>query len=133
MKSAYLDVKIVNGASARCACAVDGVRAGGRTLERGDAVVQACDLSLLLFELRALFFDFSVRDRLRESAIGEFRKVCERLDILECQWTLARSSSGHIDTALWRRDRRWRSGLRVPSSSYSRGLQCLELETIGRL
>jgi hypothetical protein len=50
------------------------VRAGGRTLERGDAVVQPCDLSLLLFELPALFFDFAVRDRLRESAIGELKK-----------------------------------------------------------
>jgi hypothetical protein len=75
---AYLDGKVVDGASARCARAVDGLRAGGGALERGDAVVQPCDLSLLLFELRALFFDFSVRDRLRESAIGEFRKACER-------------------------------------------------------
>ena len=68
---AYLDGKVVDGAPACCARAVDGLRTSGRALERGDAGLQSCDLPLLFFELRALFLYFLMRDCLNESTMRD--------------------------------------------------------------
>lgn len=72
--NAYLDGKVVNGAPACCAWALDGLQTSGRTLERGDAGLQPCDLPFLFFELSALFLYFLMGDRLDESTM---RDMCE--------------------------------------------------------
>ena len=66
----YLDGKIIDGTPACDARTRQRLRSGGRTLERSDALLQPCNLSLLLFELSPLFLDLLMCDGLGRSVQG---------------------------------------------------------------
>jgi hypothetical protein len=66
----YLDGKIIDGTPTCDAGTRLGLCSGRRTLERSDARLQQCNLSLLLFELFPLFLDLLMRDGLGRSVQG---------------------------------------------------------------
>ena len=67
----YLDGKIIDGAPACCeSWLVDGLGGGRGALERGDASVQPCDLSLLFLELPSLLLDLLMGDGLSEMRVS---------------------------------------------------------------
>jgi hypothetical protein len=67
----YLDGKVIDRAPACCASVcVGGLCTWRRALERGDAIVQPCDLSFLLLELPSLLLDLFMGDGLTEMYLG---------------------------------------------------------------
>jgi hypothetical protein len=94
----YLDGKVIDGTPACCkSWLVEGPWSGRRALERGDARVQPCDLSLLLLELPSLLLDLLMGDGLTENACIWASATRSSHHIEEMP---AQSSSTHIDTVL---------------------------------
>ena len=99
VRVSYLDGKVIDRAPACCASGrVEGLCIGGRALERGDAIVQPCDLSLLLLELPSLLLDLLMCDGLTEMSATRYNHIEEMA---------AQSSSRHIDTVLRKHYRLW--------------------------